>query len=141
MIDYTNWPVIDTMDFSHVEFDITHWEDDTYTLMLNFYSDLAEKEGDTNSGLTICLQLASESLEEMHVKINGLIALGLFDQLDILGIGTIWNADGDQIGEVNWNDYNDHLPEEDEDENGVSKSSSEEKPKDPLHHRPVKTLQ
>lgn len=134
-MDYKDWPVIDTMDFTHVEFDVTQWDDETYTLMINYYSEIAEKEGDKNSGMTMCLQLAADTLEEMHMRISALVALGMFENLEISGLGTVWDAEGEQIDEIKWNEFVLDIDEDDEDVN------SEDDPEDPLHHRPVKTIQ
>lgn len=139
-MDYTEWPVIDSLDFTHVEFDVTRWEDESYTLMINYYSEIAEKEGDKNSGMTFCLQLGADSLEEMHLRISALVALGLFDNLEISGLGTIWDSEGDQIGEVQWNEFVLDI-DEDEDEDPESAESQDDVVEDPLHHRAPKTVQ
>lgn len=104
------WPVLDTLDFEGVSVDVTEWDKDAYTVTLNFH--MASETGEPPySGYSLCTQMGGESLREVWERVDVLLSIGFFDGVQVSSTGTIWSADGDEIGTVDWNDY----AEEDDD--------------------------
>lgn len=106
-----DWPVLDILDFEGVTVDVTEWEKDCYTATLNFH---VQGEEPPFSGFSLCTQISGESIRELYQRVDMLLSVGLFDGVELSAHGTIWSADGDEIGEINWTDYADDFDEEDE---------------------------
>lgn len=121
------WPVMDTLDFEGVTADVTKWEDDTYTVTLNFY--WPNESGEPpHSGFSLCTQIGGESLEEVHHKLTHLMIAGLFDGIAVGAVGTIFDHEANEIGEVDWTNYDEDDDEDDddnEDENGSDVSGDD----------------
>lgn len=126
------WPVMDTLDFEGVTADVTKWEDDTYTVTLNFY--MPNDSGEPpHSGFSLCTQIGGESLEEVHHKLTHLMMAGLFDGIAIGAFGTIFDHEANEIGEVDWTDYDDDEDDDDVDTNVEEEETGSATPKRTLH--------
>ena len=112
-----------------------------------------------SNGHTIFLNTSADSIEEMSAKVTQIIDSGIFDGINILAMGVIFNSEGEQIGQVNWQELsiNQFGPDLDDDDDDDDDDGPEEFDlasgqvkgiiledhisDNPLHAKPVKTLQ
>jgi len=114
-MNFSEWPVVDMMDFETVIIDATRWDNGDYTAMLNFYHTMAETEEERSTGFTLCTHIGGRNLREVYQKINAAVLLGLFDGASVDAHGTLWNEAGDEIDGICWHQYDDEEYDEDED--------------------------
>jgi hypothetical protein len=108
-----SWIALDTLDFQGIVCDATKWEDGTYTIIFNFFTDTCEdlsKLDETSEdipykGLTFYTQMEGESLHELYVKLSIMMEMGFFKDNIVSGHGTLWDSEGNEINEINWSDY------------------------------------
>lgn len=93
-------PFIDSNDFTHVQFFSTKWEDDVYDLYFSMVK-IGEKVED-DLGIIFRPNLYGDSLEELSEKLETLLDLGMFDDLTVLTEGPLYDKEGNNIGEINW---------------------------------------
>lgn len=123
-----DWPILDTLDFEGITVDVTKWNDDGYTVTLNFHEPNETGEPPF-SGFSLCTQIGGDDLQEVYERVDILLASGMFDGIAVSTHGTIWNEDGDEIGEVNWNEYSD----DDGEDTVVEEAAAEDDDKPVLH--------
>lgn len=126
----SQWPIMDTLDFEIVTADVTRWDDNTYTATLNFCMP-SESGEPPYSGMSLCTQISGDTIEEIHFKLSILIDSGLFDGIEIGATGIIWDQDGNEVGEIHWNDY---IDDDDDDDDKEENSKDEEIDKNRILH-------
>ena len=105
-----SWPVLDTLDFDTVTVDVTQWEEDEFTVSFNFYQ-AKEPDEPPYSGYTLCTQIGGENIMECYMKVVMLLQLGMFDGINVSVDGTLWDGEGNEIGEIDWREYDDEVDE------------------------------
>ena len=134
-INYDEFPWVTTEDFDAVAIDVTRFEDDVYRAVMVYIREHPENP-DTNQGVFLDFPLFGESLEEIHDKIETLMELGIFDDVDVLSHTNLYDAEGNTIGMICWNsggkvtpvgEEHDHDEDED-DESGPTVTVSAIKP-------------
>jgi hypothetical protein len=99
-----DWPILDTVDFDTVTVDVTKWDDSTFTIMFNFYEP-TETEEPPFTGFSMCTQMGGSSLQELYDKLVVLLGCGFFDNINVSANGIIWSSEGEELGEINWLDF------------------------------------
>jgi hypothetical protein len=130
------WPVFDIMEFDVVTIDATKWDDDTYTVMFNFYES-KEVDEPPYGGYTLCTQIAGETLAECFERVELLLASGLFDGVNVSTHGTLWDMEGNEIEDICWTDHCDDI----EDFEIVQHGSGDDEEDDELKIPPGTTIQ
>ncbi len=113
------WPVLDILDFAVATVDVTKWEDGTYTVMFNLYQESKTKEP-PYSGMTLCTQLGGKTLGEVYNSVMAILESGILGGIDVSASGTMWDADGNEIASINWNDYGQSHDDDDDSDIDIS---------------------
>ena len=103
-----NFPVLDSTDFKGVVIDAMEYQDGVYLAMFSFFTRFGEEVAQTPAeGLCWVTQLEGESLVELYTKIDVMVDLGLFNGIRVSAEGTLYDAEGLEIGPIDWNSFAD----------------------------------
>lgn len=106
MMNFEDFPVVDTQDFKKIMIDAIQWADDTYTMNLNFFKEIGDVSSAKESqGFCWTTQMSGTSLEEILYKSKVMISLGLFDGCEVLTQGMLWNTKGEVVNDIDWDYY------------------------------------
>lgn len=106
MMNFQDFPVVDTEEFKMVMVDAIQWADDTYTMSLNFIKELGNaSEGKESQGFCWTTHMSGSSLEEILYKSKVMISLGIFDGCEVMNQGMLWNAKGEIVSDIDWEYY------------------------------------
>lgn len=143
-MDFSNFPVLDTLDLQAITFDAVKFPDDTYGLIINFWKvfPLGEHKKSDPEGLIFCTQVIDDDLPGIYEKIQTIISTGMLEGPTIYLNGNMWSHDGELIGEIAWYEFTDdhYIISELEELDEESVVDGEETIFS-TYHKPPKTLQ
>jgi hypothetical protein len=113
---FKKWPVAELAEFEMLIIDATRWHTGEYTAQFNLYQNVAQKEDEQNTGLTLLSQLCAPTLRELFERIDLVVMSGLFDGIYIDAHGTLYNEQFQEVAEICWMQYHDDIYDEDEDD-------------------------
>jgi hypothetical protein len=108
------WLAIDLLDAEGIVCDVIKWENDTYTISFNIFTDIckdlkiedAENQEIPFKGFSLHTQIEGTTLQELYYKLNVLIAVGILDADIMSNQGTVFDADGNELSELDWSEFN-----------------------------------
>ena len=108
---FKDFPVVSSDELKMITVDVLAAPGHQYIAVFNFFTKIGKKK---NQGFMWISHMAASTLDELHVKVNGLFELGLFDGTELSGSGTMYTPDGEKVIDIDWNMFTDMVDITDE---------------------------